>query len=127
MNDNQKPHKRLDAWKLSFELVKDLYTITGRFPNEEKFGIVSQIRRAAVSVPVNIAEGAARNTKKEFVNFLHISLGSLSELDTLMLLSKELGFITESELQPLILKMDSISRLITGLIKKLKSDIESGK
>src|SRR6185369_3749136 len=92
-----KPHQRLDAWKLSFEFVKLIYRATSTFPADEKFGIVSQLRRAATSVPTNIAEGAARQTKKEFRQFLFISSGSLSELDTLLLLSKELEFISFPE------------------------------
>jgi four helix bundle protein len=88
-----KPHQRLDVWKRSFQMVKMLYTTTKSFPEDEKYGMTSQIRRAAVSIPANIAEGAARNSKREFVRFLHISLGSASELDTLILLSKELDMI----------------------------------
>jgi len=90
---NQKPHKNLEVWKLSVDFVKDIYTLTTNFPDEEKFGIISQLRRAVVSIPTNIAEGAARSTKKEFRNFLYIASGSLSEIDTLLTISKELGFI----------------------------------
>jgi four helix bundle protein len=118
-----KPHKNLNAWIKSFEIVKDLYSITNSFPIEERFGLVSQIRRASVSVPVNIAEGAARKGKKEFIHFLHISLGSLTELDTLILLSVELGFIRKEESGLLLEKLDIIGKLIYGLIKKLESDI----
>jgi four helix bundle protein len=74
----EKPHKRLDSWKLGIELVSEVYKLTRTFPDEERFVISSQMRRAAVSVPSNIAEGAARNTKREFVNYLHIAQGSLS-------------------------------------------------
>ena len=82
-------HKELDAWKKSMELVKVVYQLSENFPKEEQFGIISQMRRASVSVPVNIAEGAARNYDKEFIQFLYISLGSLSELETLFLISSE--------------------------------------
>ncbi|TDP60793.1 four helix bundle protein [Flavobacterium dankookense] len=116
-----KPHKKLNSWIKSFEFVKEIYLVTNRFPTDEKFGLTSQIRRASVSVPVNIAEGAARKGTKEFIHFLHISLGSLSELDTLILLSKELDFINEKECEQLIEKLDIIGKLIYGLIKSLDS------
>ncbi len=115
-----KPHKNLNSWIKSFEFVKEIYLVTNRFPSDEKFGLISQIRRASVSVPVNIAEGAARRGTKEFIHFLYISLGSLSELDTLILLSKELNFINEKECEQLIEKLDIIGKLIYGLIKNLE-------
>lgn len=118
-----KPHKNLNAWTKSFELVKVLYGVTSVFPSEERFGLTSQIRRAAVSVPVNIAEGASRKGKKEFIHFLHISLGSLTELDTLILLSRDLYFIPENKANLVINELDIIGKLINGLIKKLESDI----
>jgi four helix bundle protein len=70
----EKPHKKLDVWQMAMDLVIEIYRITESFPREEKYGLSNQLRRAAVSVPSNIAEGAARNTKKEFVNYLHISI-----------------------------------------------------
>ena len=116
-----KPHKKLNSWIKSFEFVKEIYLVTSRFPADEKFGIISQIRRAAISVPANISEGAARKGIKEFIHFLHISLGSLSELDTLILLSKELDFIDETESKQLVEKLNIIGKLIYGLIKNLES------
>jgi len=116
-----KPHKKLNAWIKSFEFVKDIYQITEHFPSEEKFGLVSQMRRAAVSVPVNIAEGAARKGSKEFIQFLHIALGSMTELDTLVLLSTELGFINKTESDILVDKLDTIGKIIFGLIKNIES------
>lgn len=116
-----KPHKNLNAWIKSFEFVKDIYSITEKFPHEEKFGLVSQMRRAAVSIPVNIAEGAARKGRKEFIQFLHIAMGSMTELDTLILLSSELGFIPNSDSNDLIEKLDTIGKIIYGLIKNLET------
>jgi four helix bundle protein len=78
----EKPHKKLEAWKQSMDLVTEIYKTTKEFPTQEIYGITNQVRRAAVSAPSNIAEGAARQTKKEFRNFLHVAQGSLSELDT---------------------------------------------
>jgi four helix bundle protein len=118
-----KPHKRLNAWIHSFELVKTLYHVTSSFPPEERFGLVTQIRRAGVSVPVNIAEGAARKGKKEFIHFLHVSLGSLTELDTLILISRDLNFVDEDKANKVIDEMDTIGKMIYGLIKKLESEI----
>lgn len=118
-----KPHQKLNAWINSFKFVKTLYETTNTFPAEEKFGLTSQIRRAAVSIPVNIAEGSARKGKKEFIQFLYISLGSLTELDTLILLSCDLGFISSDKTTLLINEMDSIGKLIYGLVKKLESEM----
>lgn len=118
-----KPHKNLNCWIKSFVFVKNVYTVTANFPSEEKFGLVSQIRRAAVSVPVNIAEGSARKGKKEFIQFLHISLGSMTELDTLILLSKELGFIQESKSAELVNELDINGKLIYGLVKSLEKNL----
>jgi len=118
-----KPHKNLDAWKLSMQFVKNVYTATTAFPNEEKFGIISQIRRAAVSVPANIAEGAARKTKKEFLQFLYIAEGSISELDTLIELSLELNFCSPELANGLLQSLEDISKRIFGLIKKIESEL----
>ena len=118
-----KPHKNLDAWKLGFLFVKDAYNATALFPTEEKFGLVSQIRRAAVSIPVNIAEGAARKSKKEFLHFLYIAEGSLSELDTLIELSFELNFCSKEIAEKLLLLLESISKRIFGLIRKLEAEL----
>ena len=88
-----RPHKNLDVWKESVALATEIYKITSNFPKSEIYGIVSQMRRAAVSVPSNIAEGAARNSDKEFAQFLNIAGGSLSELDTQVEISFNLDYI----------------------------------
>jgi len=87
-----KTHKDLDVWKLSIQLLKDIYQLTSKFPSEEKFGLVAQIRRAVVSIPSNIPEGEARNSDKDYIRFLYISLGSLSEIETQLIIAEELGF-----------------------------------
>ncbi|MGN6354091.1 MAG: four helix bundle protein [Parafilimonas sp.] len=114
-----KPHKKLDAWKLSFEFVKEIYLVTEVFPSSEKFGLTSQLRRASVSIPTNIAEGAGRKSKKEFINFLSIALGSISEVDTLLLLSRDLKLIQPELTDELLIKLDVIGKLIFGLMKSL--------
>lgn len=113
-----KPHKNLDCWKKGFDFVLEIYRVTRHFPTEEKFGLTSQLRRAAVSVPTNIAEGAGRKSSREFVNFLSIALGSIAELDTLLLLSWKLEFLPEKEAEVLINELDVIGKLVYGLMKK---------
>lgn len=92
-------HKDLDVWKNSITPAKELYRLTENFPKEETYGLASQMKRAAVSIPSNIAEGAARNSTKEFIQFLYIALGSLAELETQLLLARELEFIPEKPLR----------------------------
>ncbi|MFZ5941516.1 MAG: four helix bundle protein [Bacteroidota bacterium] len=112
-------HKDLEVWKLSMGLVTDVYKLTSLFPKEELYGLTRQIRESAVSVPSNISEGAARQTTKEFIHFLYYATGSLSELETQLLISKELGFATSVEgILNLILKEKN---LLSRLILKLKN------
>jgi four helix bundle protein len=111
-------HKELDVWKESMLLAKEAYLLTKSFPKEELYGITSQIRRASVSVPSNIAEGAARNSDKEFIQFLYISLGSLSELETQLLLSRDLELTRNLDIMP---KIESTKKKLLGLIKYLKN------
>lgn len=91
-------HKELDVWKLSIDLVEEMYKLTKNFPTEEKFGLTNQLRRAAVSVPSNIAEGAARKSDKENIQFLYIALGSLSEIETQLIIVNRLGFSNTEEI-----------------------------
>ena len=116
-----KTHMDLDAWKLSMALVSDIYMLTRDFPKEEIYGLTSQIRRAAVSIPSNIAEGAARGSNKDFAHFLNISLGSLAEVETQIILSDELGFISSTQKAETIEKLTNIRRLIIGLKRALQS------
>ncbi len=116
----EKPHKRLEVWKLAMEIAEDIYRVTETFPSSEKFGLVSHLRKSTVSIPSNIAEGAGRNTKKEFVNFLHIAQGSLSELDTQLELSRRLGYIDEEEWKMLDDKMNKDDKMLSGLIRSQK-------
>ncbi len=115
-----KPHKKLEAWKKSIDLTVKTYRMTEKLPETEKFGLIAQMRRAAVSIASNIAEGAARNTKKEFTHFLHTAQASLSELDTQAIICKELGYISAIDLKLLNELMEKESRLISGLIKFLR-------
>ncbi|MCF8295972.1 MAG: four helix bundle protein [Saprospiraceae bacterium] len=107
------------------QLVKEIYQITKEFPKDEMYGIISQIRRSAVSIPSNIAEGAARNSNKEYVRFLNISAGSLAELDTQIIISNELGYIEKELLDHFESEINRISRLIQGLVKYLNKKGEA--
>ncbi len=115
----EKPHKKLDAWKLSMDLVISVYQTTNRFPGQEKYSLTDQIRRAAISIPSNIAEGAARQTKKEFTNYLHMAQGSLSELDTQIELARRLAYLDEETWRIFDKRMERIDKMISGLIRHL--------
>ena len=115
---NIKTHKDLDVWKKSMDLVERVYRRTESFPDSEKYGLTNQIRRCAVSVSSNIAEGAARNTDKEFVQFCYIALGSLSELETQLLIAERLKYSKNIDILENVVE---IRRMLLGLIKYLKS------
>ena len=112
-----KPHKKLKAWQLAMDIAEKIYLTTESFPADEKFGLISQMRRCAISVPSNIAEGAGRNTKREFVNFLHIAQGSLSELDTQLELSHRLKYIDNNTWDSLNNMFIEEDKIISGLIR----------
>ncbi len=112
-------HYRLEAWKFSMELVQNVYELTQGFPKEEIFGLTAQLRRAAVSIPSNIAEGAARVGRKEFAQFLNVARGSLSELETQLLIAAGLGYVKGDH--PIFAAVDRVSRLITGLHKNVRA------
>jgi len=114
-------HEKLAVWKKAVDFVVDIYRLTENFPNEEKFGLTSQIRRASDSIPSNIAEGAARASEKEFLYFLSNSQGSASEVATQVLISFRLDFINEENYLDLSAKLDEIGRMISGLRNHLLS------
>ena len=116
-----KSHKDLDVWKDGIQLVKAVYLATNGYPKEEMYGLASQMRRAAVSVVSNTAEGAARQGNKEFVQFLYIALGSASELDTQIEVSREIGLGDSKALLELQKDLDSISKMLQGLIRAVKN------
>jgi four helix bundle protein len=113
-----KTHKDLNVWKNSIDLVEEIYRITEQYPQDEKYSLISQIRRSAVSIPSNIAEGAARNSTKEFIQFLYIALGSLSELETQLLLSARLNYL--SSVEGVLNRLTTIRLMLVGLIRSLK-------
>ena len=115
-----KPHKKLNAWTDAVDLAQQIYRVTERFPSNEQFGLTSQIRRAAVSIPSNIAEGAARQTKKEFLNFLHIAKGSLSELDTQLEIARRLEYLDQARWETIDERLERIDRMLSGLVRSLR-------
>ena len=116
-----RPHTKLQLWQEAMRLVEDISALTDAFPKTEVYGLVSQMRRAGVSVPSNIAEGAARGTKKEFVQSLMIARGSLSELDTQLELAQRLGYLTGEESARK--RLDDVFGLLNGLVNSLKRSI----
>lgn len=112
-------HKKLDVWNKSIELVVEIYNLTNAFPKEEIYGMTSQIRRCAVSIPSNIAEGSARKGDAETIQFLHIALGSMAELETQLIISERIGYIESTE--DICNKLLEIKQMTLGLIKFLKS------
>jgi four helix bundle protein len=112
-------HKELDVWKRAVEVVTEIYTVTKCFPKEEIYGITNQMRRSAVSIPSNIAEGAARQTEKEFVQFLYIALGSAAELETQLLVAKNLDFVQDIAL--VLDKISNVQKMLNGLIRHYRN------
>ena len=115
----KKAHHRLEAWQQALNLVKSIYSATASFPKSELYGLTSQMRRAAVSIPSNIAEGAARESTAEFIRFLYIARGSLAELETQILIAKDLAYLEDS--QSLLGELYQVSALMDGLIRSLKA------
>jgi four helix bundle protein len=108
------------VWRQAVDLAIKVYDITAQFPREERFGLADQIKRAAVSIPSNIAEGAARQTKKEFSKYLHMAQGSLSELDTQLEIARQLGLVEEGAWKDLDARLVEIDKMLSGLIRHQK-------
>jgi len=119
-----RPHERLDVWIKGIDFVVSVYKETEAFPKDEKFGLTSQLRRAAVSIPANIAEGAGRRSTKEFSHFLSNAQGSASEVDTELLIAHRLGYLVESKYLALRVALDEIGRMITDLSRHLNLKAE---
>jgi len=113
-------HERLEAWKWAHRLALEVYVATDRWPPRERYGLTSQVRRAAISVPTNIAEGAARHGRREFARFLGISLGSLAELSYLLLFSHACGICDDREWRALESMRSQTGRLVYGLYRRVR-------
>lgn len=117
-----KSYKNLNIWKRSMVAVEDIYKITKNFPKEEMYGLASQSRRSAISIPSNIAEGFARFSNKEYRQFLFISLGSCAELSTQIIIALRLGYLKNKEANQLLDEIDEIGKMTMSLIKKLNTN-----
>jgi four helix bundle protein len=118
-----KSYKDLDVWKFGRELVLDIYKVTKNFPEDEKYGLISQMRRSAISIPSNIAEGQGRNHSKDSIQFYYVSRGSLYELETQLIISNDLKYLSEPEFEAISAKITDCIKLTNGLInyfEKLK-------
>jgi four helix bundle protein len=118
-----KGYRDLIVWQKSIALVKQIYQLTQNFPDDEKFGLISQMRRAAVSIPSNIAEGQARRTTGDYVRFVSIAEGSLAEPDTQLIVAIELSFCTKIQIKEIFLLMVEITKMLNALRRSLMSKI----
>jgi four helix bundle protein len=113
-------HRDLIVWQKAMTLAAEIYTVTATFPRTEAFGLTTQLRRAAVSIPSNLAEGSARRTSAEFMSFLHIARGSQAEIDTQLRLALALGYLPNEVAADLLAKVDEIGRLLTAVIQGVR-------
>jgi four helix bundle protein len=115
-------HKDLTVWQKSIDFVADIYKMSDVFPKEEAFGLQGQMRRAAISIPSNISEGASRASNREFIQFLHIALGSASELETQLIIAQKIGYI--SSIDSFSSEINTIKKMLLGLISYLKKRLK---
>ena len=125
MGNGIKSFRDLEIWKRSISLAKKIYQISEAFPKTELYGLTTQLRRAAISIPSNIAEGHTRRHTKEFRQFLHVALGSLAEVETLLVLAIELKFIQQESAVPLQKEIEELSKMTTALLSKLTSKTQN--
>ena len=116
--------KNLVAWQKAMDLVDAVYEVTRKFPREEMFGHTSQLQRAAVSIPSNIAEGQARFSKPDFQRFLRIARGSLAEVQTQLLIAERRGYLASAKCRALEVQIEELARIINGLLRSIKEDLE---
>jgi four helix bundle protein len=110
-------HKDLKVWQESVKLVSEIYNLTSKFPKEEIYSLTAQIKRAAISIPSNIAEGSARDSNKEYIHFLYIALGSVAELDTQLTIAGDLNFVDEEDFKEFSEKFSEIGKMLSSLIR----------
>lgn len=115
-------HRDLDVWKLSQQLTLKIYRATQKFPRDELYGLTSQLRRAAIAIGANLAEGAARRSRREFQHFCYIARGSASEVACELLVARDLGLLPSGEYEELTQECERISKMLTTLVKSLRSD-----
>jgi four helix bundle protein len=118
-------YRDLKVWQLGMEVAEQVYRLTAEFPKSEIYGLSSQMRRAAVSIPSNIAEGQGRDSTKEFLHFLAIAFGSLCELETQLLLARRFSYLSDKDLQSILATLTATSKTTRGLQKSLKLKLEN--
>ena len=119
--EKSRSYRDLDVWNLSIDLVKEVYRLTSKFPASENFSLTTQIRRASVSIPSNIAEGQGRNSSKEFRQFLAVAPGSVAELETQLIISQAIGYISQEELETFLNTLDRIRMMIKSLGNRINN------
>lgn len=120
MGNSIESYRDLDAWKLAIRMTKFVYRASGKFPSEERYGLTSQIRRAAVSVPSNIAEGWGRGSTQDYIRFLRMARGSIYEVETQLVLAKELGFIDDEVFSAVDEAIRESGRVLAGLLRSIE-------
>lgn len=119
-NELPRSHRDLKVWQISLDATEALYRLTADWPKHEQYGLINQIRRAAVSVPANIAEGAGRRTPGEFAHFVGIARGSLAELETLLIIARRLDYLDEPTYRAVLTDLLELGRMTTGLLRSLE-------
>ena len=118
-------YEDLQVWQEAMKLVEAVYAASTEFPSDERFGLTSQLRRAAVSIPSNIAEGHARSSTRDFLRFLSMAMGSVAEVRTQLALAERLGFISDRSNMALLSAADGVGRMLRGLMKSLNAKLQS--
>jgi four helix bundle protein len=121
--DKARTYKELIIWKRGISFVKEIYLISDKLPEKEKYGLISQIQRAAISVPLNVAEGWSRKNTKEYIQFLHISLGSLAEVDTILIICEELRYVKSNDTIKIKEEIIELQKMIYSAVKTLTSNL----
>ncbi len=116
-------YRDLEVWRFAIELVRDIYRLTASYPQSELYGLIGQSRRAGVSIAANISEGHARESTKEFLHFISISLGSVAELETLLLVAQQLDYADTADVDLLLAQTDRIGKMLRGLQKSLRAKL----
>jgi len=124
MSGQIKSYQDLKAWQLSMKFTKTIYRVTDDFPDTERFGLISQLRRASVSVPSNIAEGWGRFSTNDYARFLRMARGSLFEVETQLILAKDLGFLREDQFDIAYAEVNEAGRVLTGLVKSIEEKLK---
>ena len=118
-------YEDLMVWQKSIDFVANIYEITKNLPREETYSLTDQIRRAAISIPSNIAEGQQRQSTRDFLKFLSISKGSLGEVKTQLIICRRLGYLNEKQTEPLLIECDVIGRMLNGLQKSIADKLQA--